>query len=397
MIDAVVSGTGGQRVNPRTRRALAAAGCALALSIVQSSRVLAQPSAGEDAQSILTIDHYVANDSAVPAIAGQKTQIYVRERVKPATVLRGGDTPRVVLFVHGAGTPAEVAFDVPYADYSWMGYLAAAGYDVFSMDMTGYGRSTRPSAMNDVCNLTEEQQRALGAAGCKASYGQQLTTVASDWDDVDAVVEHLRKLRGVARVSLVGWSLGGPRAGGYAAQHADKVDKLVVLAPAYNRAAAAQPPTPNPAAGAAFNTQSHAEFTANWDRQVGCPEQYEPAASDAVWRAMLASDPVGATWGQGVRRAPNTTVFGWTQSAVKGMRTPTLMVAGAHDKQVAPERVHELYEDLGAADKVLVDLGCASHNAMWEHNHLLLFRASLEWLTAGTVEGMKQGIVRLGY
>jgi hypothetical protein len=34
---------------------------------------------------------------------------------------------------------------------------------------------------------------------------------------------------------------------------------------------------------------------------------------------------------------------------------------------------------------------------MWESNRLLLFRASLEWLTAGTVEGMTQGVVRLGY
>ena len=30
-----------------------------------------------------------------------------------------------------------------------MGFLARAGFDVFSMDMTGYGRSTRPAAMND--------------------------------------------------------------------------------------------------------------------------------------------------------------------------------------------------------------------------------------------------------
>ena len=162
-------------------------------------------------------------------------------------------------------------------------------------------------------------------------------------------------------------------------------------------AAPAQPPTPNPAAGAAFNTQSRAEFAANWSRQAGCVDQYEPAASESVWGEMLASDPVGATWGQGVRRAPNTTVFGWTTAAVKAMRTPTLMVAGAHDKQVAPERVHELYDDLGAADKVLLDLGCSSHNAMWERNHLLLFRASLEWLTAGTVEGMKSGVLKLGY
>jgi pimeloyl-ACP methyl ester carboxylesterase len=112
---------------------------------------------------------------------------------------------------------------------------------------------------------------------------------------------------------------------------------------------------------------------------------------------MLASDPVGASWGQGVRRAPNTTVWGFGKAAVDNMKTPTLMVAGAHDKQVAPERVREYFADLGAADKVLVDLGCSSHNAMWEANHLLLFRASLEWLTTGAVEGMKQGVVRLGY
>jgi pimeloyl-ACP methyl ester carboxylesterase len=358
----------------------------------------AQPSADEDGQAILTVDHYVAKESIVPTLAGQKVEIYVRERVKPATVLRGAPgADRVVLFVHGAGTPAEVAFDVPYADYSWMAYLAAAGFDVFSMDMTGYGRSSRPSAMNDVCNLSAEQQTALGRTPCRASHASQLTTIASDWDDLDAVVDYLRALRGVPRVHLVGWSLGGPRAGGYASRNPAKVGKLVLLAPAYNRASGQAPPQPAPAAGVAFNAQSHADFTANWNRQVGCSDQYEPAAAAAVWGAMLASDPVGATWGQGVRRAPSTTVWGFGKAAVERMRTPTLMVAGAEDKQVAPERVRDYFTDLGAENKVLLDLGCASHNAMWETNHLLLFRATLEWLTQGTVEGMAEGVVRLGY
>jgi hypothetical protein len=43
---------------------------------------------------------------------------------------------------------------------------------------------------------------------------------------------------------------------GYAAQHSDKVLKLVLLAPAYNRGAAADPPAQVPANGAAMNTQS---------------------------------------------------------------------------------------------------------------------------------------------
>jgi pimeloyl-ACP methyl ester carboxylesterase len=255
--------------------------------------------------------------------------------------------------------------------------------------------------MNDPCNLSPEQQKAyipgLMAAPCTPAYGQQMTTIASDWDEIGAVVDHLLALRRVAGVNLIAWSLGGPRAGGYAAQHPDKVKKLVLLAPAYNRGTAANPPERVPAIGAAFNTQSHEEFKANWDRQVGCPAQYDPAASDAVWTAMLESDPVGATWGGGVRRAPQVTSWGWTSAAVAKMSVPTLAVSGEHDKQVPQARVKDFYADLGAKQKVFIDLACSSHNAMWEKNHTLLFGASLEWLTRGTVNGMEQGTLRLGY
>src|SRR5579862_10009560 len=93
--------------------------------------------------------------TTVPAVSGHAVEIYVRERLRPGSVLRSPSAAgRVVLFVHGAGTPAEVAFDVPYQDYSWMNYLAEAGFDVFAMDTTGYGRSTRPAPMNDPCNLS---------------------------------------------------------------------------------------------------------------------------------------------------------------------------------------------------------------------------------------------------
>jgi hypothetical protein len=63
-----------------------------------------------------------------------------------------------------------------------------------------------------------------------------------------------------------------------------------------------------------------------------------------------------------------------------------LLVAAIHDRQITPDRVRDLYEDLGSAGKVLIDLGCASHNAMWERNHVLLFRASLQWLRYGIGE-----------
>jgi pimeloyl-ACP methyl ester carboxylesterase len=198
-------------------------------------------------------------------------------------------------------------------------------------------------------------------------------------------------------VSLVAWSLGGPRSGGFAAHHPEKIHKLVLLAPAFNRKTADNPPSVVPAPGVPMNKQSREDFVANWDRQVGCPGQYEPAVLDSVWSDMLASDPVGASWQPGVRRAPGTTVWGWTSAVVSKMQIPTLAVAGAHDKQVDPARVREFYEDLGSRQKVLVDLGCASHNAMWEKNRTLLFKASREWLTSTTVNGTTEGIVRMGY
>ncbi len=81
---------------------------------------------------------------------------------------------------------------------------------------------------------------------------------------------------------------------------------------------------------------------------------------------------------------------------IGAMKTPTLMIAGAHDKQVPPERVRAAYDDIGSSDKVLIDLGCASHNAMWESNHLTMFSASLEWLKDGTVNGTRNGVLKLG-
>lgn len=356
------------------------------------------PAIAESTQpKILSVDHTVALKSIVPAISGQDAAIYVRERVAEDMKSPGAD--KVVLFVHGAGTPAEVSFDAPIGDYSWMAFLARNGFDVFSMDTEGYGRSSRPAPMNDPCNLSADQQKqfmpALIKEPCEPKHKGQLTTIASDWHDIDAVVDHIRQLRNVSKVSLVAWSLGGPRAGGYAAQHADKVGRLVLLAPAYNRTAPDAAPAET--RGVAFNTQSRAEFDANWDRQIGCENQFEPAVRDAIWSDMLASDPVGARWGGGVRRAPSTATWGWNARTIGATTIPTLLVTGAHDKQVNPARVREAYEDLGASNKVLIDLGCSSHMAMWEKNHLLMFTASLEWLTSGTVNGASSGVLRLGY
>ena len=361
--------------------------------------ILAPVDAGAQAQGIVRRDFYVPVKSSAPAMQGREAQVYVREvtRAAPSSPSRG-----VVLFVHGAGTPGEVTFDVPHGDYSWMAYLAEAGFDAYAVDMIGYGRSTRPAPMDDPCNFSQAQQAALIPSRlertCAPTFPTAMTTMDADWEVIDAVVERLRSLRGVGTVALVGWSQGGPRAAGYAARHPEKVSRLVVLAPAYDRDGRSGPPSGGPVArDGSMSAQSRQDFVANWDRQVACPGQYEPGVSAAIWSEMLASDSVGARWGAGVRRAPVVPSWGFNQAVVARMTTPFLMVAGVSDKQVLPERVEQLYADLGSEQKVFIDLACSSHNAMWERNHRLLFQASLEWLRDGQVDGVSHGKLRMGY
>jgi pimeloyl-ACP methyl ester carboxylesterase len=368
--------------------------CAVLLGL--ASRV----AIADDGDRLLRIDHYVPVTSTAPSMTGQVAQLYVREVVLAGTALRKPDSLGVLLFVHGAGTPAEVAFDPSMRSYSWMAYLARAGFDVFSVDMTGYGRSTRPLAMNDACNAAKESRALfvpqLVAATCSPSRTQAITTIESDWHDIDAAVDYVRALRRVDKVSLLGWSQGGPRTAGYTARNPGKVAKLVVLAPAYSRAGPAQAPTPLPTVDGPMSVQTQAQFVANWDRQLGCPGQYDPDAVHALWSDFRDSDPVGATWGPGVRRAPQVPTWGFNQAVASRMQTPFLMIVGSHDKQVVPERVRELYADLGSKQKLFVELACSSHNAMWEKNRALLFKASLDWLREGSVNGVSIGELKVG-
>ena len=370
----------------------------LSISLLLVVTASAQQGKDLDDESIPAIDHYVVQRSMVPSIAGQFTELYVRERAQPATIDGSNSLEgRVVLFVHGCCYASEVAFDLPYKNYSWMAFLAAEGYDTFAVDVTGYGRSTRPYAMNDPCNLSVEDRQELGMKlqPCEPSYRFRITTIASHWADIDRAVDYIRELRQVSKVSLIAWSSGGPRAGGYAAQHPDKIDRLVLLAPAYTRSLPSDRPS-EPIEGPAMRAQVDARDSENWDSQVGCPDQYDPALKQIIRSEALRSDPVGATWGSGTMRSPNTIRWEWNKQMINHSETPTLVIVGEHDEDRFVERGKDLYEDIGAQEKVLIDLACASHMAQFESNRLLLFDASLQWLRDGTVNDKKRGMFRMG-
>ena len=88
---------------------------------------------------------------------------------------------KVVVFIHGAGTPAEVAFDVPYKDYSWM--AVSCGRRVRHL-LDGRDRhrpvDAGPWPMNDPCNLTPQQQAPLDPTLIAAPVSAGLSEDAHD-------------------------------------------------------------------------------------------------------------------------------------------------------------------------------------------------------------------------
>src|SRR5690349_10806329 len=180
---------------------------------------------------LITQDHYVDHVSTVQANAGQKVGLFVRQKI---LAVRKGRAAPVVLFVHGGTVSCVPDYDFEHKDYNWMAHLARAGFNTYAMDLTGYGGSPRPT-MDDPCNVDPKQQdiimhRPLPAT-CEPNYRFQLTTIRDNWAEINSVVDHLRKVNGVRRIHIVGWSAGGPRVGGYVAQYPEKIDRVMLFAP----------------------------------------------------------------------------------------------------------------------------------------------------------------------
>lgn len=345
--------------------------------------------------ALRAIDHRVPHVSTVPANKGEPVQIFVRGKVLAGE----SSAPRpVVLMVHGGVSPSTLAFDVEHGSYSWMGYLARAGFDVFAMDMTGYGRSARPK-MDDPCNVTPALQKTLIPRTlkevCKPSYPYQLVNRQSEHDEIDRVIEYIRELRGVAKVHLLGWSGGGYRTGTYTSQRPEKVEKLVIFASSnYSRNNPLAPPLSLPAPGSPMTIQSRdlAEQK-RWLPFAKCPDQIEPGMADRIWESSKQHDPEGMRWGPGVMRAPTRTYWGWNAEEARRVEVPTLVMLGEFDALNASNK--QLYEDLGADDKVFVSIPCGSHFLVWERNHSALHEASRQWLLHGTFNGAKRGEFRM--
>jgi pimeloyl-ACP methyl ester carboxylesterase len=201
-------------------------------------------------------------------------------------------------------------------------------------------------------------------------------------------------------VSLIAWSRGGARAGGYAAHHPEKVERLFLLAPGrYFPLSPSNPPAVLPLPGVPSTVLGSATFHDAWDTQVKCANQFTPQIRNVITSSMLDFDPLGSTWGiAGVRRAPvwnsppGFLYWGWNTMLAGQVKAPTLIIRGDLDNQVPLGDIQALSRDLVAVEqKVFVHVACASHYLNWENQRMVLLRASKEWLQHGTFAGHANG------
>jgi pimeloyl-ACP methyl ester carboxylesterase len=310
----------------------------------------------------------VGEDIRVPV--GDGVEIFVRNK-RPEGV-QTFKSDRIAIMMHGATYPGISTFDLPVAGKSWMDYMAERGFDVYALDLPGYGRSTRAAAMD----LPADQNPPLmrGTEAVKA---------------IGAVVDHVLKRRGVEKVNLIGHSWGTTLCATYTTENQAKVERLVLYAPVWLRTT----PSPFQAQGklGAYRVVDREQTLRRW--LSGVPEDKKASLIPADWfdmwaSATFATDPKGE--GKTLR-APNGVVqdgleyFGATPPRAywepTKITSPVLLVLGEWDRDTPAYMAQTLYPLLTkAAWKRHVVLSGGTHFYMMESNRILLLRTVQQFL-----------------
>lgn len=306
----------------------------------------------------------ITEDMTVPSEPG--IAIFVRNK-RPAN-LTAFTPERTLLFVHGSTYPAHTGFDIPICGQSWMESIASHGYDVYCLDVRGYGRSTRPAAMDEPPQNNPPVTRTPDAV-----------------NDITAVLNFILKRRNIGKLNLLGWSWGCTLMATTAIANPDKVARLMLYAPGWLRT------TPSPLGGpgplGAYRTVTREQAKARWLN--GVPEDKKAALIPPGWLeqwadATWATDPVGAKQNPPVVRAPNGTVAdtqefwssGKTMYDPARITVPTLIAIGEWDQDTPPYMAQAIFPLMvNSPDKRLVMLAEGTHHMMLERNRAALFRA----------------------
>lgn len=306
--------------------------------------------AGGAADSAPAIERHDFLIESVPGI-----RLFVREVIAPRT---GRSAGKPILLLHGARVPGVASFDLPVPGGSLAADLAQRGFDVYILDVRGYGKSTRPKGMDEPPNAHAPLVRSNEAV-----------------QDISAAVDWIAEHRHVSRVPLFGWATGGQWAGYYASLHPERVSAVILLNSLYGKSSQhamfghgsdmedpAHPNHFNQAACGGYRFNDAGSLLRTWDRSIPLEDKAawrDPAVAKAYVDAALASDPTSATRNPPSFRSPCGALEDsyylaigrqlWDASLIT---SPVLIVAAERDFWSRPEDRQALVADLVHCPKV---------------------------------------------
>jgi len=265
-------------------------------------------------------EHYVRRDGI---------RIYLWEKYRKGSEAEVSRTGKVVLLVHGATWSGRPDFDLQIRDYSLMDFLAKNDYDVWAIDIHGYGHSDKVAG--DFSD-TDSAARDIGAA-----------------------VEYIAQLRKVQKISLLGWSWGSQTSGLYTMRHPERIRRLILYGmlwkgnPEWRK-------LPLPKEQYRINTEANA-------REDFVEGQFEPDVVEKYVKEALATDPKTPN---GVRIDIRTKLPMLTPEQIK---VPTLIIKAENDRSISEEDALEFLRKLATNYKSYIALPDGGHAILLERNH----------------------------
>jgi pimeloyl-ACP methyl ester carboxylesterase len=265
-----------------------------------------------------------------------------------------GTAAGTILFVHGSSMASQPTFDLQVPgrpDSSAMDFFARRGFDCWSVDMEGYGRSTKDRDNN--------------------------APIAQGADDCFAAASYIQKLRGKRPFLVYGISSGALRAALFAQRHPEFVARLALDAMVWTGAGS---PT------LAERKKKLPEFQAKNRRPIDKafihsifdrdhPGTAEENVIDAFADAVVALDDSVPT-GTYVDMCAHLPVVDPEKITV-----PTLIMRGQWDGIASFADLIAFFEKLPNPDKQFAVMPGISHASFQQKNYAIVYHILLSFFT----------------
>jgi pimeloyl-ACP methyl ester carboxylesterase len=260
-----------------------------------------------------------------------------------------GEAPKPPVFlVHVSSNSARSSYDLSVpgkAEYSLMNVLARYGYDVWTMDHDGYGRS--------------------GSSGNSSD-------IASGVEDLKAAMPVVAKETGQQKAHFYGTSSGGIRAAAFAQAQPGNVARLALCAFTYKGNGAAEIERRRKKIEqlrASPRRKRDAAMIASIFTRDGHPEFYDPAMVEVlVADEMKFGNEVPS--GTYLDMAANLPIVDPNK-----ILSPVLMLRGEFDGNSTNDDLLDFYRQLPNGDRQFVILPQTAHSSGYSKNRHLLFYA----------------------